>query len=132
MTSEPLYFPSIDKFKDFILLIPVFWSVENVVNSSGTCLSYDARSFYFDNEGGNNDHRSHHQQQLGDRLYLQVQSLRPNLAGKITGMLLDLTPAQLLLLLASEDSLSQKVEEAVDIILAADLCSLQPPPTLFP
>lgn len=48
-----------------------------------------------------------------------MQSLRPSLASKITGMLLELTPAQLLLLLASEDSLRQRVEEAVDIILAS-------------
>ena len=33
-------------------------------------------------------------------------------------MLLELSPAQLLLLLASEDSLRQRVEEAVDIILS--------------
>lgn len=33
-------------------------------------------------------------------------------------MLLELTPAQLLLLLASEDSLRAKVEEAVELILA--------------
>ena len=48
-------------------------------------LSYDARPFYFNNEGGNNDHLSQHQQQLGDRLYPRVQSLRPNMAAKITG-----------------------------------------------
>merc|ERR1712142_1106867 len=82
-------------------------------------LSYEARPFYFNGEGGSNDHLSHHQQQLGDRLFPRVQSLRPSLASKITGMLLELTPAQLLLLLASEDSLRQRVEEAVDIILAA-------------
>lgn len=40
------------------------------------------------------------------------------LASKITGMLLELTPAQLLMLLASEDSLRQKVEEAVELILS--------------
>lgn len=82
-------------------------------------LSYEARPFYFNGEGGSNEHLSHHQQQLGDRLFPRVQSLRPSLASKITGMLLELTPAQLLLLLASEDSLRQRVEEAVDIILAA-------------
>merc|ERR1719278_1273087 len=82
-------------------------------------LSYDARPFYFNGEGGSNEHLSHHQQQLGDRLFPRVQSLRPSLASKITGMLLELTPAQLLLLLASEDSLRQRVEEAVDIILAS-------------
>lgn len=46
-----------------------------------------------------------------------MQALRPNFAGKITGMLLELSPAQLLMLLASEDALRQKVEEAVDLIL---------------
>ena len=82
-------------------------------------LSYEARPFFFNGEGGSNEHLSHHQQQLGDRLFPRVQSLRPSLASKITGMLLELTPAQLLLLLASEDSLRQRVEEAVDIILAS-------------
>ena len=42
------------------------------------------------------------------------QSLTP----KITGMLLELSPAQLLLLLASEESLRQRVDEAVDIIMS--------------
>ena len=59
---------------------------------------------------------NHHQMQLGERLYPRVHSLQPSLAGKITGMLLELSPAQLLLLLASEDSLRLRVEEAVDII----------------
>jgi len=38
------------------------------------------------------------------------------LAEKITGMLLELSPAQLLMLLASEDALRQKVEEAFELI----------------
>ncbi|XP_067014137.2 E3 ubiquitin-protein ligase UBR5 isoform X4 [Anabrus simplex] len=67
---------------------------------------------------GNNDHLSLHQQQLGERLYPKVQALRPSFAGKITGMLLELTPAQLLMLLASEEALRQKVEEAVELILS--------------
>jgi E3 ubiquitin-protein ligase EDD1 len=33
-------------------------------------------------------------------------------------MLLEMSPAQLLLLLASEESLRQKVEEAVDILIS--------------
>jgi E3 ubiquitin-protein ligase EDD1 len=33
-------------------------------------------------------------------------------------MLLELTPAQLLMLLASEDALRQKVEEAMELILS--------------
>ena len=36
---------------------------------------------------------SHHRQQMGDRLFPRVQTLRPSLASKITGMLLELTPA---------------------------------------
>lgn len=39
-------------------------------------------------------------------------------ASKITGMLLELSPAQLLLLLASEDSLRARVEEAMDLLIA--------------
>ena len=53
-------------------------------------------------EGGTNDHLSHHQQQLGERLFPRVQVLQPSLAGKITGMLLEVSPAQILMLLASE------------------------------
>ena len=62
-------------------------------------LNYSARSFYMNGEGGSNDGLSHHHQQLGERLFPRVQALRPTLASKITGMLLELSPAQLLLLL---------------------------------
>lgn len=51
-------------------------------------------------------------------MYPRVQALRPSFASKITGMLLELTPAQLLMLLASEDALRQKVDEAVELILS--------------
>lgn len=93
-------------------------------------LSYDARAFSppgaesSNNSGGgsgssgHNEHLTLHQQQLGDRLYPKVQLLRPTFASKITGMLLELTPAQLLMLLASEDALRQKVEEAMELILS--------------
>lgn len=47
-----------------------------------------------------------------------MHQLRPSLASKITGMLLELSAAQLLMLLASEDALRAKVEEARQIILA--------------
>jgi E3 ubiquitin-protein ligase EDD1 len=65
-----------------------------------------------------NELLSPHRQQLGMRLYPRVHHLRPSLASKITGMLLELTPAQLLTLFASEDTLRAKVDEAVDIILS--------------
>ena len=81
-------------------------------------------------DGSSNTHLNSHQQQLGERLYPRVQTLQPSLAGKITGMLLELSPAQLLLLLASEDSLRQKVEEVnelasrqVNMLLLRDLFS---------
>lgn len=65
-----------------------------------------------------NEHLTAHQQQLGDRLYLKVHSLHPTFASRITGMLLELSPTQLLLLLASEESLRAKVEDAVEMIIA--------------
>merc|ERR1712241_438971 len=85
-------------------------------------LSFDARPFVMNGDvAGANDHLSHHQLQLGERLYPRVHSLHPSLAGKITGMLLELAPAQLLLLLASEDTLRSRVDEAVDIIYRSGL-----------
>lgn len=82
-------------------------------------LNYDARPFQPDGDvpTTNNDHLSPHVIQLGERLYPRVAALRPTLAAKITGMLLELSPAQLLMLLASEDSLEQRVNEAVAVIL---------------
>lgn len=65
-----------------------------------------------------NDHLSPHRQQLGQRLYPRVHALRPSLASKITGMLLEQSAAQLLLLLASEDALREKVDEALEIIVS--------------
>ncbi|GBP22900.1 E3 ubiquitin-protein ligase hyd [Eumeta japonica] len=70
-----------------------------------------------DRAGGHNEHLTLHQAQLGERLYPKVHSLHPTFAGKITGMLLELTPAQLLVLLASEDALRQKVREAMELIV---------------
>ncbi|XP_038119605.1 E3 ubiquitin-protein ligase hyd isoform X3 [Culex quinquefasciatus] len=96
-------------------------------------LNYDARPFRPASEqaqgaavGGNssppflhlNDGLPAHQQQLGERLYPKVQALYPNNAPKITGMLLDLPATQILMLLASEESLRQKANEALEIILS--------------
>lgn len=41
-----------------------------------------------------------------------------NLASKITGMLLELGPPQLLALLTSEDQLRQRIDEAVELIMS--------------
>lgn len=90
---------------------------------SGGGLRYDAPPFVMPGEAGgsgqaSNDHLSPHRQQLGQRLYPRVHALRPSLASKITGMLLEQSAAQLLLLLASEDALRQKVDEAVEIVVS--------------
>lgn len=58
-----------------------------------------------------------HLQQLGERLYPKVFALHPANAQKITGMLLELPPTQLLIILASEDTLRQRADEAMDIII---------------
>eukprot|EP00270_Netrium_digitus_P018202 TRINITY_DN687_c0_g1_i1.p1 TRINITY_DN687_c0_g1~~TRINITY_DN687_c0_g1_i1.p1 ORF type:complete len:681 (-),score=247.77 TRINITY_DN687_c0_g1_i1:121-2163(-) len=55
-------------------------------------------------------------QMLGERLFPLVQRQQPTLAGKITGMLLEMDNSELLLLLESPDALLSKVEEAVMVL----------------
>ncbi|XP_078331394.1 E3 ubiquitin-protein ligase UBR5-like isoform X2 [Crassostrea virginica] len=101
-------------------------------------LSYDATPFYMpadpptpnnnpssvgppssdSSNDGAPDNVSQYRRQLGERLYPKVRALQPSLAPKITGMLLELSPAQLLLMLTSEETLRQRVDEAVDIIMS--------------
>ncbi|XP_009997085.1 PREDICTED: polyadenylate-binding protein 1-like [Chaetura pelagica] len=57
-------------------------------------------------------------QMIGERLYPLIQALHPSLAGKITGMLLEIDNSELLLLLESPDSLHAKIEEAVAVLQA--------------
>ncbi|KAL2934863.1 Embryonic polyadenylate-binding protein [Bienertia sinuspersici] len=53
---------------------------------------------------------------LGERLYPLVHNHKPELAAKITGMLLEMDNAELLLLLESSESLKTKVEEAMQVL----------------
>ncbi|PWA78576.1 poly(A) binding protein 7 [Artemisia annua] len=53
---------------------------------------------------------------LGERLFPLVKQLQPELASKITGMLLEIDNAELLVLLESPDSLAAKVREAVQAL----------------
>ncbi|GAB2227021.1 hypothetical protein Drorol1_Dr00008820 [Drosera rotundifolia] len=53
---------------------------------------------------------------IGERLYSLVLKHRPDLAGKITGMLLEMDNSELLLLLDSAEALAAKVEEAVEVL----------------
>ncbi|XP_038606416.1 polyadenylate-binding protein 1-like [Tachyglossus aculeatus] len=57
-------------------------------------------------------------QMLGERLYHLIYPLHPSLAGKITGMLLEIDNSEVLLLLESPASLRSKIEEAVTVIQA--------------
>ncbi|KAI3474625.1 hypothetical protein Pfo_029795 [Paulownia fortunei] len=53
---------------------------------------------------------------LGERLYPLVDQHKPDLAAKITGMLLEMDNSELLLLLDSPESLAAKVEEAIEVL----------------
>ncbi|ESO86003.1 hypothetical protein LOTGIDRAFT_129991 [Lottia gigantea] len=95
-------------------------------------LSYDAPPFYMPSDTGSGSGSSNNaasttaepptessdRWQIGEQLYPKVRNLQPTMAPKITGMLLELSPPQLLLLLTSEELLRQRVDEAVDIILS--------------
>ncbi|XP_029348909.1 polyadenylate-binding protein 4 [Echeneis naucrates] len=57
-------------------------------------------------------------QMLGERLFPLIQAMHANLAGKITGMLLEIDNSELLHMLESHESLRSKVEEAVAVLQA--------------
>lgn len=56
-------------------------------------------------------------QEIGERLYPLVQRIEPKLAGKITGMLLEMDTTELMMLIeSSDDLLISKVNEAVTVL----------------
>uniref|UniRef100_A0A452V1I2 Polyadenylate-binding protein n=1 Tax=Ursus maritimus TaxID=29073 RepID=A0A452V1I2_URSMA len=57
-------------------------------------------------------------QMLGERLFPLIQTMHSNLAGKITGMLLEIDNSELLHMLESPESLRSKVDEAVAVLQA--------------
>ncbi|XP_030748797.1 polyadenylate-binding protein 4-like [Sitophilus oryzae] len=57
-------------------------------------------------------------QMLGERLFPLIQRMYPDLAGKITGMLLEIDNTELLHMLEHNESLKNKVEEAVAVLQA--------------
>jgi len=50
-------------------------------------------------------------QMLGERLFPLIHSMYPDMAGKITGMLLEIDNSELLHLLESRESLKAKVQQ---------------------
>uniref|UniRef100_A0AAY4ACC4 Polyadenylate-binding protein n=1 Tax=Denticeps clupeoides TaxID=299321 RepID=A0AAY4ACC4_9TELE len=54
----------------------------------------------------------------GERLFPLIQNMHPSMAGKITGMLLEIDNSELLHMLESPESLRSKVDEAVAVLQA--------------
>lgn len=53
---------------------------------------------------------------LGERLYPMIERMHPQLAGKITGMLLEIENSELLNMIDDQEALKAKVEEAVAVL----------------
>merc|ERR1711936_1123939 len=61
---------------------------------------------------------SEQKQMLGERLFPLISAMHPELAGKITGMLLEIDNSDLVHMLEHQESLKNKVEEAVAVLQA--------------
>merc|ERR1719190_36217 len=55
-------------------------------------------------------------QMIGEKLFPAVSRFQPELAGKITGMMLEMDNSELLMLLESEGQLKGKVDEAMRVL----------------
>merc|ERR1719310_2082002 len=55
-------------------------------------------------------------QMLGEKLFPAIAKIQPELAGKITGMMLEMDNSELLILLESEPQLKIKVDEAMRVL----------------
>ena len=105
-------------------------SSQSASDSGQHQLRHDAPPFHMPSDSGsseynlNNNLFTPHRQQLGVRLYPKVSQIRPGLTSqmisRITGMLLELSPALLLTLFESEESLRVKIDDAVHTIMAHD------------
>lgn len=57
-------------------------------------------------------------QMLGERLFPLIETMYASLAGKITGMLLEIDNSELLHMLEHSEALKAKVDEAVAVLQA--------------
>ncbi|KAG9019653.1 Protein phosphatase PP2A regulatory subunit B [Tulasnella sp. 427] len=55
-------------------------------------------------------------QMLGEVIYIKIHTQYPDLAGKITGMLLEMDNSELLHLLENNDAMHQKLQEAIAVL----------------
>ncbi|GJE87159.1 polyadenylate-binding protein [Phanerochaete sordida] len=55
-------------------------------------------------------------QMIGEVIYMQIVNQHPELAGKITGMLLEMENAELIPLVSTQESLDAKVNEALNVL----------------
>mmetsp|Transcript_42384 Transcript_42384/g.92347 ORF Transcript_42384/g.92347 Transcript_42384/m.92347 type:complete len:151 (+) Transcript_42384:2-454(+) len=55
-------------------------------------------------------------QMIGEKLFPAICKIQPELAGKITGMMLEMDNSELLILLESEQQLKNKVDEALRVL----------------
>ena len=54
-------------------------------------------------------------QMLGEKIFPMISRIHPEMAGKITGMMLEMDNSELLMLVESPDQLKAKVDEALRV-----------------
>merc|ERR1719482_1611881 len=55
-------------------------------------------------------------QMLGEKIFPMISRIHPEMAGKITGMMLEMDNSELLMLVESPDQLKAKVDEALRVL----------------
>merc|ERR1719326_2633464 len=71
-------------------------------------------------------------QMLGEKIFPLIARLQPEMAGKITGMMLEMDNSELLILLESPEQLKMKVDEALRVLPARADCTAGPSILVIP